>query len=85
MGWDCVITHLKYGDRFRKHRKWIQNAFQEKTSLASYRPVQRREAYVLLSGLAETPSALMSHLRRLTVFHSAATAVLKPTAGSQLL
>ncbi|KAI0920236.1 hypothetical protein AcV5_010032 [Taiwanofungus camphoratus] len=66
MGWDCVITHLKYGDRFRKHRKWIQNAFQEKTSLASYRPVQRRETYVLLSGLAETPSALMSHLRRFT-------------------
>lgn len=64
MGWDCVITHMTYGERFRKHRKWISNAFQDKKALESYRPLQRKETYVLLSGLMESPELLRSHIAR---------------------
>ncbi|OSX56954.1 hypothetical protein POSPLADRAFT_1158493 [Postia placenta MAD-698-R-SB12] len=64
MGWDCVITHMTYGDRFRKHRRWISNAFQDKHSLGSYRPLQRREAYMLLSGLLQSPELFRSHIKR---------------------
>ncbi|PIL26517.1 cytochrome P450 [Ganoderma sinense ZZ0214-1] len=48
MGWDSVINNLPYGERFRKHRKWLQDAFTSKAALMSYRPIQRRETYTLL-------------------------------------
>ncbi|KAF9812881.1 hypothetical protein IEO21_05932 [Rhodonia placenta] len=64
MGWDCVVTHMTYGDRFRKHRRWILDAFQDKHSLESYRPLQRREAYILLSGLIQNPELFRSHIKR---------------------
>ncbi|KZT12723.1 cytochrome P450 [Laetiporus sulphureus 93-53] len=64
MGWDCVITHMTYGERFRKHRRWIAQAFEDKDALISYRALQRREAYVLISGLFESPGFFRAHIRR---------------------
>ena len=64
MGWDNVITHMPYGDRFRKHRRWMHDHFQTKTALEGYRPIQRRETYTLLSGLLESPAAFLSHINR---------------------
>lgn len=64
MGWDNVITHMRYGDRFRKHRKWMHDNFQTKLALEGYRPIQRRETYTLLSGLLETPNVFLSHINR---------------------
>lgn len=63
MGWD-VMTHFSYGERWRKHRKWIASAFQDKDALLSYRPLQRRETYVLLSNLMDRPQQFMGHIRR---------------------
>ncbi|KAH9930145.1 cytochrome P450 monooxygenase [Fomitopsis serialis] len=63
MGWD-VMTHFSYGERWRRHRKWIAGAFQDKDALLSYRPLQRRETYTLLSGLMDTPHLFMGHIRR---------------------
>ncbi|KZT73493.1 cytochrome P450 [Daedalea quercina L-15889] len=65
MGWD-VMTHFSYGERWRRHRKWIAGAFQDKDALLSYRPLQRRETYILLSGLMDTPQQFMGHIRRFT-------------------
>ncbi|KAH9927877.1 hypothetical protein B0H21DRAFT_700448 [Amylocystis lapponica] len=64
MGWDTVVTHITYGERFRQHRWWIHDAFEEKASLMHYRPLQVRETLTLLSGLAETPEQFMSHFKR---------------------
>ncbi|KAI0742389.1 cytochrome P450 [Daedaleopsis nitida] len=64
MGWDSVLNNLPYGERFRKHRKWLQDAFASKPVLASYRPIQRRETYVLLSGLCDSPELFMDHIKR---------------------
>ncbi|KAH9951189.1 cytochrome P450 [Amylocystis lapponica] len=64
MGLDRAITHFSYGERFRRHRKWVHEAMEEKPSLEIYRPAQRREVYVLLSGLAETPLQFALHVRR---------------------
>ncbi|OSD03875.1 cytochrome P450 [Trametes coccinea BRFM310] len=64
MGWDSVLNNLPYGERFRKHRKWLQDAFVSKQMLATYRPIQRRETYTLLSGLCETPQLFMDHIKR---------------------
>ncbi|OBZ68047.1 O-methylsterigmatocystin oxidoreductase [Grifola frondosa] len=64
MGWDSISSHMAYGDRSRKHRKWIHDAFQTKAVLESYYPLQRREASVLVSGLLESPEAYITHFRR---------------------
>ncbi|ETW79741.1 cytochrome P450 monooxygenase 105 [Heterobasidion irregulare TC 32-1] len=63
MGWDSVLTNLPYGERFRKHRRLIQEAFSPQAILA-FRPLQRMEACTLLLGLLESPDSFMGHVRR---------------------
>ncbi|KAI0351242.1 cytochrome P450 [Trametes cingulata] len=67
MGWDNVITHMPYGERFRKHRRWMQDGFQSRDALQGYRPIQRRETYTLLSGLLESPADFVNHIHRWAV------------------
>ncbi|OCH90107.1 cytochrome P450 monooxygenase [Obba rivulosa] len=64
MGWDSAITHMPYNDRFRKHRKWIQDAIQSKSALLSFRSLQYRETYTFLTSITESPDEFMSHIRR---------------------
>ena len=63
MGWDCVVTHLPYGARFRKHRRLIQDGFNQNAILA-YRPTQEQESIILLDGFLKTPTAFIPHVRR---------------------
>ena len=64
MGWDNVITHMGYGERFRKHRRWMHDNFQTKPALRGYHPIQRRETYTLLAGLLESPVDFLAHINR---------------------
>ena len=64
MGWDNVITHMGYGDRFRKHRRWMHDNFQTRSALQGYQPIQRRETYTLLSGLLAHPANFLAHINR---------------------
>ncbi len=64
MGWTNALTQLRYGEQFRKHRKWIQDAFQSKAALKSFQPLQRRETSILLSSLVGSPEAFADHFRR---------------------
>ncbi|TCD62439.1 hypothetical protein EIP91_006901 [Steccherinum ochraceum] len=64
MGWDSTLTHLRFGDRFRKHRKWMQSAFSSRPALNSYRPLQRRESHIMLAGLLSDPDAYVRHFTR---------------------
>ncbi|TBU39014.1 cytochrome P450 [Dichomitus squalens] len=64
MGWDSVLNNLPYGERFRKQRKWLHDAFLSKDALVNYRPIQRRETYTLLSELCDKPELFMDHIVR---------------------
>ena len=55
---------MRYGDRFRKHRKWMHDFLANKSALQTYRPVQLREAHILLRNLLERPDAFRDHLSR---------------------
>ena len=59
-----MLNNLPYGERFRKHRKWIQDAFTSKSVLEGYRPIQRRETYTLLAGLCMSPEHVLDHVKR---------------------
>ncbi|TFY65416.1 hypothetical protein EVG20_g5603 [Dentipellis fragilis] len=63
MGWDCVIPQMPYGERFRKHRRLIQNYFSEQSILA-YRPLQRKECATLLSGILKKPDDYALAIKR---------------------
>ncbi|KZT03208.1 cytochrome P450 [Laetiporus sulphureus 93-53] len=51
---------LPYGDRWRRHRKWLQAALLEKNILESYHPIRAREVHRLLTGLVQSPDEFAS-------------------------
>ncbi|PIL26282.1 hypothetical protein GSI_12038 [Ganoderma sinense ZZ0214-1] len=64
IGHDLSLPFLRYGERFRKHRRWMHDAVGSKASLLKYRPMQIREAHLLLRNLLETPDNFIEHLYR---------------------
>ncbi|KAK3064868.1 hypothetical protein LTS18_003188, partial [Coniosporium uncinatum] len=54
MGWRGTLTFLRWGPRFRMHRKVLQKSFQ-KSNIIQYRSLQEREARVLTEGILKTP------------------------------
>lgn len=63
LGVEGNVAFLRYGDRFRRGRKWVHDAFTS-TALASYRSRQRREVNVLLKGVLTRPTAFTAHIAR---------------------
>lgn len=55
---------MRYTPQYRKQRKWVQDAFLVKSTLATYRPIQHREASVALAGLLTTPETFKDHFAR---------------------
>ncbi|EMD36586.1 hypothetical protein CERSUDRAFT_84764 [Gelatoporia subvermispora B] len=64
MGWDSVVTHMQCDSRWRKHRKWIQDALQSKDSLSEHKPLHRRETYSFLHSIIESSEGIVPHIRR---------------------
>ncbi|TFY56489.1 hypothetical protein EVJ58_g7611 [Rhodofomes roseus] len=64
IGWDAEIGIMNYGERFKKHRRWVQAAFFDKAALAQLLPVQTREAHTLLANLLRDPENFARHLHR---------------------
>ncbi|KAK3079600.1 hypothetical protein LTS18_004444 [Coniosporium uncinatum] len=54
MGWRGTLTFLRWGPRFRMHRKVLQKSFQ-KSNIIQYRSLQEREARVLIEGILKAP------------------------------
>ncbi|KAF9444950.1 cytochrome P450 [Macrolepiota fuliginosa MF-IS2] len=73
MGWKHATTHLRYGHRFRKHRRWINNVFNAH-AIPQFRPLQTKETLVLLTGMIQEPENFVKHFKR----YAAAT-ILKVT------
>ncbi|KAI0753687.1 cytochrome P450 [Fomes fomentarius] len=80
VGHDSTLPFLRIGDRFRKHRKWMHDAIGSKSELQQYRPIQVREAHILLRNLLDAPEAFLEHLYR----YVAAT-LLEITYGQRLI
>jgi len=64
VGWGYAITGMPYGDRTRRHRRWMHDAMGSKNSVKNWAPMQRRVTYNLLSGLCDQPQALSRHINR---------------------
>ncbi|KJA22148.1 hypothetical protein HYPSUDRAFT_139604 [Hypholoma sublateritium FD-334 SS-4] len=79
MGWSSASTHMRYGPRFRKHRRFINQVFNQR-AIAALRPLQEKEILVLLEGLRDTPADFVDHFRR----YAAAT-ILKITYGHDIV
>ncbi|KAF8229384.1 cytochrome P450 [Tricholoma matsutake] len=63
MGWQSASTHVRYGPRFRKHRRFIHQTFNAR-AVSSFRPLQEQETAVLLDGLIQSPHKFVQHFRR---------------------
>ncbi|PFH50357.1 hypothetical protein AMATHDRAFT_145202 [Amanita thiersii Skay4041] len=78
MGWASASTHVRYGPRFRKHRRFVNLTFNQRASLRLY-PLQVQEAHTLIDGLIRSPELYIQHFRRF-----AAATILKITYGRQI-
>ena len=63
MGWQATLTFLRWGPRFKLHRRILQRAFTP-TSCLAYRNLQEREAETLMGGLVTKPETWETQLRR---------------------
>ncbi|EIW56884.1 cytochrome P450 [Trametes versicolor FP-101664 SS1] len=57
-----ALPPMPYGDRFRKHRRWMHDAVGSRERLATLRSVQLRGARALLRNLLRTPEHFVEHL-----------------------
>ncbi|KAF9473301.1 cytochrome P450 [Pholiota conissans] len=63
MGWDFSFGHMRYGDRWKKHRRMFHSQFQQ-SMVSKYWDIQRKEAHMLLHRLLQSPENLHCHLQR---------------------
>ncbi|KAG6907755.1 hypothetical protein DXG01_007509 [Tephrocybe rancida] len=54
---------MRYGPRFRKHRRYIQQTFNQRASTA-LRPLQERESLILLDNMIQSPDLFERHFKR---------------------
>lgn len=63
MGWQTTLTFLRWGPKFKLHRRVLQRAFTP-TSCLSYRALQEQEAHALLRGISAKSAEWETILRR---------------------
>lgn len=75
MGWDWSFGHMRYGERWKNHRKMFHRQFQQSVA-PIHRPIQLRSAHELLRLIVEKPNDLIKHLR-----HNAASVIMGVVYG----
>ncbi|KAF8064213.1 cytochrome P450 [Lyophyllum atratum] len=89
MGWHSASTHVRYGPRFRKHRRFIQQTFNQRAAEA-FHPLQEQETLVLLENLIQTPDLFCRHFKRQaslrpgTFYDSNSTSLIKRFAAATI-
>ncbi|KAH9832690.1 Cytochrome-P450 monooxygenase [Teratosphaeria destructans] len=63
MGWQATLTFLRWGPKFKLHRRVLQRAFSQ-SNCVHYRELQTKEAHTLLRGILASPSNWETILRR---------------------
>ena len=61
--WDHVVK-MPYSERWRLHRRWLQAGLLTRTSLDSYRPLQREEVHAMLQDVLRAPENVVEYLTR---------------------
>ncbi|KAJ7065509.1 cytochrome P450 [Mycena amicta] len=64
MGWHGSLGFMKYGDRWRAHRKMMHDSFNI-TAVKQFRPQETAAAHELLRNLLRDPDNVMSHFRHM--------------------
>ncbi|KAJ6580647.1 cytochrome P450 [Mycena capillaripes] len=64
MGWDFGIGFMKYGDRWRSHRKLLHEAFNA-TAIKQFRPQVQAATHHLLCRMIRDPRNMMEHFRHM--------------------
>ncbi|KAH9856163.1 cytochrome P450 [Lenzites betulinus] len=59
---EAALVAIPYGDRFRRHRKWMYDGVGNKDKLRSYQELQRREVNSLVKNLANDPAHFLDHI-----------------------
>ncbi|KAI5822527.1 cytochrome P450 [Schizophyllum commune Tattone D] len=62
MGWGNATTHVHYGPRFRKHRRFVQQVLNQK-AVDSMTPLELRQTAIVLDNLLKTPDNWMDHIK----------------------
>ena len=68
LGINSDTNHAASGPRFRKHRRFINQVFNQK-GISTFRPLQEKEMLVLLEGLLHRPDDCVDHFRRFATFN----------------
>lgn len=63
MGWGVTLTFLRFGPRFKLHRKLLQSSFTP-SACRAYRPIQRQEARRAVKAMLEKPQDWETLLRK---------------------
>lgn len=74
MGWSNTLPFLKYGERFRKHRRMMQQHFNER-AVTAFRPIQQNQVNEFLKRVVEKPDNVRKDMHRYVC-------VLNPILGS---
>ncbi|KAJ7247336.1 cytochrome P450 [Mycena rebaudengoi] len=64
MGWDFGVGLMKYGPRWRAHRRLLQNEFNPTASLR-FRPKELAATHELLRRILRNPESVMDHFRQI--------------------
>ncbi|KAF8874417.1 cytochrome P450 [Infundibulicybe gibba] len=75
MGWDWSFGHMRYGERWRIHRRMFHRQFQQSIAHIHW-PTQLKEAHSLIRRLLHAPDELIDHFR-----HNAASVIMNVTYG----
>ncbi|KDQ14640.1 hypothetical protein BOTBODRAFT_159082 [Botryobasidium botryosum FD-172 SS1] len=65
MGWSDTLPFMKYGSRWRRHRKIMHSALHS-GAVGQFNPIQHRVALEYLSDLLDTPEDFFKSLRLMT-------------------
>ncbi|KAI0802036.1 cytochrome P450 [Irpex lacteus] len=63
IGWKFSLPSMDYGEKSRRHRRYLQSYFQ-KSHLKDHYGVQTKELHRLLNDLLDSPQAHWEHIRR---------------------
>ncbi|EIW56874.1 cytochrome P450 [Trametes versicolor FP-101664 SS1] len=62
IGQEAALVSMPYGDRFRRHRKWMYDGVGNKDKLRSYEDLQREGVNNLLRNLLHDPHEFLDHV-----------------------
>ncbi|KZT66768.1 cytochrome P450 [Daedalea quercina L-15889] len=57
---------MSYTDRWKRHRRWFQNALLARNTLNTYEPMRRNEVQTMLRDILREPGEALGHIRRYT-------------------